>query len=289
VENRYDPLKKPVWTWEVPAYFFVGGAAGAAAVIAALASVHADHATIARHARLVAAAGAAIAPILLIADLGRPARFLNMLRIFKPQSPMSVGAWTLAVFSIAAFASLGVHEFARPMLAVLPDAWLDAIGAVAAIVAALSGLVLATYTGVLIGVTAIPVWAAHVRLLPVLFGLSGLGSAISIIELLGDRTAALNTMGLIVAAGETVLFVMLERRTGADTRPIKRGLSGALVRSAGVLSGPVALVLRLAATRSIPLTRVAAAISMIAGSALARYGWLAAGRVSAQDSGRPRR
>ncbi|MDQ2979220.1 MAG: hypothetical protein M3R62_08360, partial [Acidobacteriota bacterium] len=30
-------LKEPTWTWEVPIYFFVGGAAGASAVLAAAA------------------------------------------------------------------------------------------------------------------------------------------------------------------------------------------------------------------------------------------------------------
>ena len=171
-------LKPPVWTWEVPAYFFVGGAAGAAAVIAAVAGLRSDAGSfpaIAEHARWIAAAGALIAPLLLIADLGRPARFLNMLRVFKIQSPMSVGAWTLMLFSLAAVASLAAHE--------VPDApaWLALAGAAAGLLAGLTGLILATYTGVLIGVTAIPVWSAHVGVLPLLFGLSGLGAAVSLL------------------------------------------------------------------------------------------------------------
>src|SRR5438067_1276876 len=91
-------LKKPVWKWEVPAYFFVGGAAGASAVIALAAQAARADRTLVRDARWVAAAGAALSTPLLIADLGRPERFLNMLRVFKPRSPMSVGAWTLAAF-----------------------------------------------------------------------------------------------------------------------------------------------------------------------------------------------
>jgi formate-dependent nitrite reductase membrane component NrfD len=167
-------LKPPVWTWEVPAYFFVGGASGAAAVIAAIAGLRSDAGSIssisslpaiAEHARWIAAAGALLAPPLLISDLGRPGRFLNMLRVFKIQSPMSVGAWTLMIFSVAAVASLAAHEVADG------PSWIALVGAAAAILAALAGLVLATYTGVLIGVTAIPVWSAHVRVLPLLFGL----------------------------------------------------------------------------------------------------------------------
>ena len=104
-------LKAPVWTWEVPAYFFVGGAAGAAAVIGAVANMTAHSPDLVRHARWVAAAGAALSPPLLISDLGRPDRFLNMLRVFKLRSPMSVGAWTLVAFSnAAAAAAFRLHD-----------------------------------------------------------------------------------------------------------------------------------------------------------------------------------
>src|SRR5581483_3986325 len=84
-------LKKPAWTWEIPLYFFVGGAAGAAAVVGAVADYSGADRKLVRDARWIAAAGTVLSPALLIADLGRPARFLNMLRVFKPQSPMSVG------------------------------------------------------------------------------------------------------------------------------------------------------------------------------------------------------
>src|SRR6187401_2428458 len=94
-------LKPPVWTWEIPAYFFVGGVAGAAAVIAGLARFAGADSLLIRDAQWIAGAGAAVAPLLLISDLGRPTRFLNMLRVFKPQSPMSIGAWTLVLFSVA--------------------------------------------------------------------------------------------------------------------------------------------------------------------------------------------
>jgi len=283
-------LKAPVWTWEVPAYFFVGGASGAAAVIAAIAGFRGDAASlssvaalasIAERARWIAAVGALIAPPLLISDLGRPARFLNMLRVFKIQSPMSVGAWTLLVFSAAAVASLALHE--------VRDAptWVALAGAVAAILAALTGLILATYTGVLIGVTAIPIWSAHVRVLPLLFGLSGLGAAVSLIELVGDRSRPLNLMGIGVAVAETCLLVSFERRDRVHRMspgPRHQGTPGALTRLAAFLSGPIALVLRISSIWTPPV-RLIASFAMLLGSALTRFGWIAAGRVSAQDSG----
>src|SRR5206468_6800005 len=95
-------LKEPAWTWEIPLYFFVGGAAGAAAVVGAIASYTGADRRLVRDARWIAAAGSVLSPALLISDLGRPSRFLNMLRVFKPQSAKSVGAWTLVGFSAGA-------------------------------------------------------------------------------------------------------------------------------------------------------------------------------------------
>src|SRR6478736_4599203 len=98
-------LKQHPWTWEIPLYFFVGGAAGAAAVVGAIAHYTGADRKLVRDARWIAAAGAVISPALLVSDLGRPERFLNMLRVFKLRSPMSVGVWTLLAFSGAASAA----------------------------------------------------------------------------------------------------------------------------------------------------------------------------------------
>src|SRR3954465_5977977 len=131
-------LKAPVWTWEVPVYFFVGGAAGAAAIIGTVAEWTGTDGTLARDARWIAAGGGPLSAALLTADLGRPERFINMLRVFKPQSAMSVGSWTLPAFS------------GTPPLALLPAASGIAGGA-----SALLGTAMVTYTGVLLGATAI--------------------------------------------------------------------------------------------------------------------------------------
>ena len=276
-------LKGPVWTWEVPAYFFVGGTAGAAALIAEVASHTSDGASLARDARWIAGVGAALSPPLLIADLGRPERFLNMLRVFKIQSPMSVGAWTLVAFSNAAaaalFAQLAEGRVGNRLSIRIVR---QAAGASAAAL----GLGMATYTGVLLGVTAMPVWARNARLLPFMFGFSGLGSAVSILELRGNRHRALNTLGLIAATVETATEARIAFTPHRANEPLERGESGWLVRSGAVLSGPVALALRLLARRSPALSR-AAALSTIAGSLLTRYGWIAAGRASAADPREP--
>jgi hypothetical protein len=272
------PLKPPVWTWEIPAYFFVGGAAGAASLIAAVARSAGAGDALVRDARWVAAAGAVASPPLLISDLGRPERFLNMLRVFKLQSPMSVGAWVLVAFSNAAAASAFADLVRRETDGRVPAAVIaDASG----ILAAGAGLVLSTYTGVLLGATAIPVWAKQATLLPVHFGISGLASAVAVLELLGHRERALNAIGLGAALAETATAAHVEWTDEPALEAIRRGTPGTLVRAAGLLSGPLPVILRLAGRRS-PRLRRLAALSAIAGSILTRVAWVSAGRPSAR-------
>lgn len=268
-------LKAPVWTWEVPAYFALGGIAGMAAAIAAVAELAGGNPDLASDARVVALAGAALSPILLISDLGRPRRFLNMLRVFKPQSAMSVGAWTLVAFSAAVAASV-LADVASPWPAMT---WLPIA---CHVTAAGLGLVLATYAGVLLGVSAVPVWAENARILPIHFAGSSLGAAAGVLELAGHHVPALDVIGLgaaaIVLAG--AMAVELNRRPA--NRPLQSGRPALLVRTGDVLAGPVVIVLRAVASGSVSL-RLLAALAAIAGSVCLRYGWVAAGRASAAD------
>lgn len=252
-------LKPPVWTWEVPAYMFVGGAAGAAACIGFASRVTGGDRELTRHAQWVAAIGAAVSGPLLIADLGRPERFLAMLRVFKVRSPMSVGAWLLASFGATSSAAIVLRGPLRDLSAAL---------------SAVTGLGMATYTGVLLGATAIPLWARHAALLPAHFGASALGSGVAALELLGHRTRALNNLGRAAAAFETAAGFYLERR------PETGGLTA---RLAGAFSGPIPLLIRLLYGRS-RRARQAAAVSTLLGSYLTRVAWIEAGKKSAQSS-----
>ena len=103
-------LKPPVWKWMIAVYFFVGGAAGMAALIATAALFQHNWALV-RAALWVAAIGAILSPCLLIWDLGRPMRFINMLRVLKFQSPMSVGSWIVSGFGAAAIPALLLTEW----------------------------------------------------------------------------------------------------------------------------------------------------------------------------------
>jgi Polysulphide reductase, NrfD len=282
---RIPLLKEPPWKWEIPVYFFVGGAAGAAGVIGAIADYTGADRKLVRDARWIAAAGAVISPALLIADLGRPARFLAMLRVFKPQSPMSVGVWTLLGFSSGAAAAVFAELLSERYGPSLPLRVLENAGQAASLV---FGLPLSNYTGVLIGATTIPVWNRNVAHLPLHFGMSGLGAAVGILELMGHRgSRALQALGLGAAAFEMLEGTLIEGRPHGHLDPLKHGTSGYITRTGGVLSGPIPTVLRCASLftgkRSSASLRRWAAWASVVGSLITRIAWLRAGQQSARN------
>jgi len=270
-------VRPPVWTWEIPIYFFVGGLGGMSAVIA-LGAMLFHHFDVARTAMWVAAIASVLSPILLILDLGRPHLFINMLRVFKPQSAMSMGAWILTAFGMCVLPGLMVLEIQTFHLFAGVVHLLDVAAAILIFGSAIFGMLLATYTGVLIGATAIPAWFLHHKLLPIHFGTAGLGSAAALLELFGHRIAALNAIGLFAAAVETVLLIWLSiDKHGVADRAIHEHGSGWLIRIGEVLTGPIPLVLR--SFGAIPL----AAISFLLGALVSRFGWIAVGKISGRD------
>ncbi|HKS04614.1 MAG TPA: NrfD/PsrC family molybdoenzyme membrane anchor subunit [Chthoniobacterales bacterium] len=271
-------VRPPVWTWEIPIYFFLGGLGGMSAVIALGATLFHQF-EVARTAMWVAGIASVLSPVLLILDLGRPRLFINMLRVFKLQSAMSMGAWILAAFGVCVVPGLVALEL---QLFHLFDGAIDQILSIGTEIlifgSAIFGVLLATYTGVLIGVTSIPAWFLHHKLLPIHFGTAGLGSAAALLELLGHRIAPLNVIGLLAAAVETVLLIWLTvDKHGAADRALHEHRSGWLIRMGEALMGPIPLVLRFFGV--IPL----AAISFLIGALVSRFGWLAVGRISGCD------
>src|SRR5207249_8735546 len=172
-------VKEPTWTPEVPLYFFTGGIAGASSVLHGIARLTGNE-RLARRSLFVGAAADVVSPALLISDLGRPERFLNMLRVVKVTSPMSVGSWILflsggASGTAAALELLGV---AKPVKVLAEGASFAA------------GPPLATYTGTLVANTSIPVWSEARDVLPWLFGASAAASAGAAATLVTPREVA---------------------------------------------------------------------------------------------------
>lgn len=278
-------LKRPQWKAEIPLYFFCGGAAGASAVIAAIADISGSDNGLAYDARAFAAIGGIVSPALLIADLGMPSRFLNMFRVFKFQSPMSVGSWTLMAFCSNAAAAAFLSAWQRRFSLAKP---FRIFRTAAQLISALTGSVVASYTGVLVGATAIPVWNQNAAILPVHFAASGMAAASALLELRGNDSPALNAIGIVTSLGESAIGASIELRKDPALKPLKSGSSGWLTRLGGFLSGPLPLILRLLSigtdqSRKTKLRKIAAA-SAIAGSLATRFAWTDAGSASVKDT-----
>jgi formate-dependent nitrite reductase membrane component NrfD len=206
-------IKPPVWKPAIPLYFYTGGLAGASAGVGLLCELRGEQ-PLARRAWAVALAGSAASPALLISDLGVPARFLHMLRMFKVTSPMSVGSWILAGFG-AATAPAAAHS--------LTGGRLGAPGRAAQVAAAVLGLPLSSYTAALIANTAVPVWHEARGELPFLFTAGAAASAGAALTALSPLAQAGPARRLAVggAAAELVVAHLMEHRLAA------RGLGGA--------------------------------------------------------------
>jgi OFA family oxalate/formate antiporter-like MFS transporter len=272
-------LKPPLWTWEVPLYFFVGGISGVSACLAFFAHIFNSDPALVRLLLWIALGGAAICPALLISDLGRPSRFLNMLRVFKWRSPMSMGVWILVAFSGCVFLAVASNElvlrgFSAQIL--FPLRW------AAEAASTITGLLLASYTAVLIGATAIPVWSENRTILPAHFLTSGLGGAAGILELAGFLIPVTQVLGFAAAGIETLLGAWFEIHRPPVNAPLHHGRSAVLFRIAGALAGPGALLIRIV-WGSAPAGRYAAAACFLVGALLSRYAWIWAGRASAKE------
>lgn len=273
-------LKRPRWKApNMPGYLYLGGLSGASATMATLAEAT-GRGRLSLTGRVTAAAAAAAGTVLLITELGRPERFLNMLRVVKPTSPMSVGSWLLAAHGTltAASAASAVTGVVSPL------------GRAAGAVTALTGPVLATYTGVLLADTAVPAWHEGYRHLPALFGGSALASAgaVGMAVVPGAEGAPARRMALLGAGLELATARTLERGTGMRgehaelvSEPYRTGGAGALMRVGRGLTAAGA-----AGTLVAGRSRTAAVLSGLAltgGAICTRFGVYYAGIASAED------
>jgi formate-dependent nitrite reductase membrane component NrfD len=267
-------LNQPTWkTHAVPTYFFTGGTAGASAVLAELAAAT-GRPRLARAARLGAAAGALAGVALLVEDLGRPTRFLNMLRMVKPTSPLSIGTWILSPFS-----ALTTAAVASELTGIAP-----ALGRAAGFGAATLGGPMTTYTAVLVANTAVPAWHDAHRELPVVFAASSAAAAggLGLLAAPVRENGPAARIGAAGAAAELAASAVMERRLGAIVgAKYRTGPAGACMTAARVLSA-LGLIGALAGWRN-RAAAAASGLALLGGSLATRFGIFLAGKASAAD------
>jgi formate-dependent nitrite reductase membrane component NrfD len=270
-------IKEPVWIWAVPVYFYAGGAAGAAAAFGAVAQTfdRRGFSELIKKCRWIAAAGTATGSALLIYDLGRPERFMNMLRVFRPTSVLSIGSWTLAAGGTLS----GMSALLSERLPVLGDA--------AGYASGLVGLPLSGYTAVLLSDTAVPLWQETRRSLPPLFVASAVASAAALLEssyMSAQEERAVERMSLLGKIGELASMVFVERearRVAQVAGPLKQEPGGSLWRLARTL-----IVASLAISllpRGGRKKRALSGVLSTAGSLALRFAMFHAGKASARD------
>ena len=278
-------VKASPWEVDIPVYLFLGGLAGGSSLLAAGAGLQGNRA-LQQPMRWVALGGIGASFAALVHDLGKPSRFHHMLRVAKVTSPMSVGTWILSVYGPAA----GVAAAAE-LLPVLPRRFrrgalgtlVPVLGRVAGLAAAATGPAVASYTAVLLSDTATPTWHdAHLEL-PFVF----VGSACSAAGGAGMLLAPVESSGparrLAVGGSVVELAVAqyMERRMGLSAEPLHTGRPGTMMKAAKALTVTGA-VLSVVGHRSRGVSAVAGA-SLMAGSALTRFGIFYGGQASARD------
>jgi formate-dependent nitrite reductase membrane component NrfD len=266
-------LKEPVWTWEIPVYFFTGGL-GAGSTLLSVAGRVVGNDTIARRMLFVGAAADAVSPVLLVSDLGRPERFFNMLRLFKITSPMSVGSWILAVSGAASGVSAACEAVGR----------LPRVKLAAELAAAVLAPALATYTAVLVADTAIPAWHDAGRELPVVYaGASAVSAGAAGLLLVPPHEAGPARRLLVLGAvTERVATRLMEERLGFVADPYREGTAGRLMHSARTLTAVGAAGGALFGRRSRAAAAGAGTLALIGGLCL-RWAVYKAGFQSARD------
>lgn len=285
-------LKQPTWHWHIGAYFFLEGIAAGAFMLSALAGLtgRGRFGALRSAGRYIALAALAPCPPLLIADLGRPERFHHMLRIFKPTSPMSHGAWALTAFGAPAgllaagqfFEDLGSRKAAR----LVPSRALEAVGLPIS-------MVLATYPGVLLSTTANPLWGRG-RLLGALFaasavhsGAAAVSTALALRRDVDDEAARLSRIERIATLAEAGLLAAFVATAGPQRKHLLSGPQRKLFLL-GAIGAGLALPMLLEAVapkrgRAGTIFRIAGAVLSLVGAFALKRSLVRSGKSAAAD------
>lgn len=278
-------VKESPWEVDIPLYMFAGGLAASSSLLAAGGQLTGRHA-LRQVGRLAAAGGLSVSLVALIHDLGRPARFMNMLRTVRVTSPMSVGTWLLSLYGAPAGLA-ALDEIVRLAPVDLSSSTIARLlrtaGGPAGLLAALTAPPVATYTAVLLADTSTPSWYAARKELPFVFGASAAaaGSGLALIAVPVGQAGPARRLAVTGAAAELVSEQVMERSMGLAAEPLHQDKGGRYMRAAKILTAAGAIGTLVSGRR-----RWAAALSgaaLVAGSFCTRMGIFEAGQASARD------
>ena len=215
-----------------------------------------------------------------------------MLRIFRPNSPMSFGSWLLTGFGLASAPA----RWARSSPPACPGglaAVARRMAEAAQLPAAAAGVGMSVYTAALLSATSTPLWAAAPGLLGARFGAAAVAAGSAALSLGArrrgeaamadrlDRVAALATgVGLVasgLAAGRTEQAGV--RRPAGDAA---RGLGTIALAEALPLAGYAVAALAPGARREASLF---ASLAVVLGNVVLRTEIIRAGNASADRPG----
>ncbi|AIJ23491.1 NrfD/PsrC family molybdoenzyme membrane anchor subunit [Amycolatopsis methanolica] len=275
-------LKPPVWEWKVPAYLFTGGLSAGSAMLGAGADLTGR--PVLRRASRAGALGALAASMyLLVADLGRPERFLHMLRVAKPSSPMSVGTWILVAYGPGAGVA-GVAELVpRRWRGTLPGRLLGRLARPAGLSAAAIAPGVASYTAVLLSQTAVPAWQSAHRQLPFVFtgSAAASGAGWGMVWAPVAEAGPARRLAVLGAAAELVASKVVDQRLGLISQAYTTDKAHRLRKWSEYLTlGGAAGALAGRRSRAV---QVVSGLALLAGSALQRFGVFEAGVESTKD------
>lgn len=277
-------VKPSPWEADIPAYLFSGGLAAGSSLLAAGADLT-GRPVLRRVGRLGSIGALTFSMAALVHDLGKPSRFLNMLRTAKLTSPMSVGTWILSLYGpfAGAAAAAEMVDLLPAGARVGPLRLVSKMGGPAGLIAAVTAPPVAAYTAVLLSDTATPSWHEAYRELPFVFVSSAAAASGGLGMLAAPRSESGPARNLAIggAVVETLMERRMERSMGITAEPLHEGKAGKLMKAAKVLTvaGAVGSVLS-GRSRAMGVLSGAA---LMAGSACTRFGVFEAGQASARD------
>jgi formate-dependent nitrite reductase membrane component NrfD len=276
-------LKPPAWGDNVAYYFFLGGLAAGSSLLGAGADLT-GRPSLRRAGRVGALGSLALGTVFLIRDLGRPDRFINMLRVAKLTSPMSVGSWILTAFGpgvgVAAASELMPQWLHRTRLGRVVAGLARPAGLASAAVAP----AVASYTAALVSQTAVPAWNAAHPELPFIFTGSSAASAGGLGMLAADTAEAgpARRLALYGALVELGASQQIESRLGLVGEAFTTGEARVYLDRARWLTMAGVLGSNLFGHRS-RLAAAASGTALLAGGFYERLGLFRAGQASATD------